>query len=1676
MSASTISDFVLAPMEVQAVVVNDQVLAGVPFINGTYNYENVPRFQTPAPTPFDDVGTPPKKGVHLLWEMPAALREGKRTGETIEFPLVPNRWLVLRYWPGQGTTDRQVKGWVLQSDYIGNDGSNSFLDPAAPTPMPTRLGKSMALADFTEPGNTQFLTSIGPGNVTFSTVRMNAQDVFSFCDELKDVALQPNQTVRLSYLIVGWFSDVTEDPLHGGADTAAWADKMAGLNWLTDPSPYAIAGASPPQKAFGIKGYGDLSSHFPAGARFTVAGSTDNDTAYVVAPGGPVWDATDGHLTIPVVSAMASAVADGYIVPPNAPDAWPTQTLVHGLLYNIGWQNFKLPPRANSEPREISANVKIAVGNSAIDALAAMIVEEARVAEGQGDAQAQADAAALEAFQANMLAELDKPGGQARLDQELRGKWFGPDDGGTLWQVVTNPDWVPTGSILEPNTAQEQWLAKINCYQQGLDRETRVLETMQYQLYALWWRTQSINVGSYTMPLRYQPAQWNTIQNQITATLPAEAAAVQAQIQNVAGWQKKVDDLCKAPPSYQSGDTTVSVQVPGAPLVLPAPPLLLKPVKMPRFHQPVDPVILISGLGATINLTNKTSSGEQALPCRLGSQFISALTINGTAVQAASLAPHVQTPSAPNLPAGVASASAVLAVESLLLDADNASLIARVSGLQAAAIAAAIRAGNAYTGLAPEPVSATQWQQAWVPVILDWSLTWYPTVSSSVIDAGNTPNWHFDREGWAFDGLDYNWTGGDVSQPAPGPGAESFPIASVNVAARSLTIAGVGNLAWRFPSAANGNASQLNVSGGTATYRVQNTSCDAAGNFTIIVDQPVTQSQAGQKITPRVLPGWAGGVSYKGRTFLTPKATFNFRSRLEQYLKSHGGRYPVSGADPASRSFIVESAADLTSFFDTGSTFYVAQSSVNNGTYTVATCSFNAAAKKFTVTAVQPVPGAAADGVLISEPLADAAHLIDIIGGARCTIVAIDSTSRSVTVATNVDLNHLFPVGGVFYIAETENSNGVYTVVSNAYDEAGATFTVVAQEAVPQSAPHGVALPQPQEWDILSQSLGGFTEQLLMRDLEPNQAATGIVPTGPAAGKSYNALVDAQDHTLPKLSLGDAIQPALGSAMPYYFPVRGGYFALRNLALVDRFGQKIDLLFANQNDQAANPFDAWKSFGPIRSRWVTPEADTRMSNASRLIKLPPRSALGGRLDFRWVSAPDTSNGSLPPDTDIDLLAGASPVAGWILPNHLDNGLLVYDADGTSLGELILSRTGTTPATTVRWFQVPMAENPIIDPINPATGIPNQYLRGFVAGLLSLDPAKVGDAFASFLQAVDETLWAVDPLGGRNDQNLSVLVGRPLALVRSRLKLVTDGPPIADQSTVYTVPYSVPVTAVDTGARSFTFSSTSSTFPNQAENGRFEPGAVVKVTGSPGNDGVYHITGTAFDGSRSFTIFVEEAVPSGTPGGTVVPRPPENGLTTVPFTLRLGRPDLFDDGLIGYYLGDDYSRLYNVHDLEDGVPTSYLCPIGKDGGNYLSIRCYAEATQGPPPDNPKPAADPDSIFVTMLVDPRGAVNATTGILPAEELTVPPEFYQDAIARLEIYFRTGPLLVDAEAIRMPRPAEQNGTWNWIQKNDPSNVPASWEADPITRSDDQASFPVQPLQLRDGWLKLTGADLKD
>ena len=104
-------DTLIVPVNVDALVVNQSVRQrdGQGFRRWRPNYNLLRHNKTPEPSPFtneqqwhstgtDD--TPYKKydGVYVRWELPEALRHGesRNDGGPTEFPLVPNRWLVVR--------------------------------------------------------------------------------------------------------------------------------------------------------------------------------------------------------------------------------------------------------------------------------------------------------------------------------------------------------------------------------------------------------------------------------------------------------------------------------------------------------------------------------------------------------------------------------------------------------------------------------------------------------------------------------------------------------------------------------------------------------------------------------------------------------------------------------------------------------------------------------------------------------------------------------------------------------------------------------------------------------------------------------------------------------------------------------------------------------------------------------------------------------------------------------------------------------------------------------------------------------------------------------------------------------------------------------------------------------------------------------------------------------------------------------------------------------------------------------------------------------------------------------------------------------------------------------------------------------------------------------------------
>ena len=698
----------LVPMAVQALLINDLVQndPNRPFARWTTDYLALNDCQDPIPAAFTESDAPPPVGVHLHWKLPSAFTHGQSASgsSAVTFPFIPNRWMVTRLATAPGGAP-QLAAWIVQSDYLGSDGSSDFADPHSSQPgsvVATMIGRNMAADQWSgEPGNPLFLKATGLADVTFTAYQPGLQDVLAFHDSAANLVEGSN----LTYWVCGWYSDPAHDLLASSTPQA--------LNW-------SVLGA-----------------------------------------------------------------------PPSVP----TVSVVHGMVHGLTWQNSSIPPLVDPD----ATGMKVGVGYTSVDALAAILDD----GQSGGDVEMN-----LQAFQYGLLEHLDDADGKVRIERKIRNAWFGSTPGGTLWKIVpvsqaqTTTDAVAPAIVTAPpplDSNQAPWLANLNTVQRNYDRELRKLKTMQWELFALWWKSQRIPIvirdenaeqeGYGIEPSAIQAM----IQQALDAAQPGSAlAAVTAQQALVQSYASQLPD-----PSSPDSIAAFSAQIPDNPAPAPGQPrpLALRPSALPPFEHPADPVVMVAGMTPPSNQVDESNG----LPCRSLDAAVTGVLVGSTPVtrSSGSLASAIVLPPVAALPSPVAAAVAAIAVEAFFADPANAGTIVQ-AGLGSSdqgtvsALATAMAAGTAQIATIANPLQAgfafAPWSQAWSPLFLQWEIIWSPTVESSPIDIltpppnavysppgrhnhGRKDNWAFAQEGWQFDGSDgvtargseyYQWTGGDI--------------------------------------------------------------------------------------------------------------------------------------------------------------------------------------------------------------------------------------------------------------------------------------------------------------------------------------------------------------------------------------------------------------------------------------------------------------------------------------------------------------------------------------------------------------------------------------------------------------------------------------------------------------------------------------------------------------------------------------------------------------------------------------------------------------------------------------------------------------------------------------------------------------------------------------------------
>lgn len=408
--------------------------------------------------------------------------------------------------------------------------------------------------------------------------------------------------------------------------------------------------------------------------------------------------------------------------------------------------------------------------------------------------------------------------------------------------------------------------------------------------------------------------------------------------------------------------------------------------------------------------------------------------------------------------------------------------------------------------------------------------------------------------------------------------------------------------------------------------------------------------------------------------------------------------------------------------------------------------------------------------------------------------------------------------------------------------------------------------------NVLSQALSGFNPALMQRAQElqipitipktwtetggSNIPLSQFWPTSFLFGQSSDWPISWNDAGINSNSF------ASGQSQSWFSPMRAGFLEMGTITLVDAFGRFVDL--PKPNPEVIS--DKMTSDQP------PPDAHHTY--------LAPRLVQPTRVNMDWLAAADSAgfeSFAEPGDA-----AAASPVCGWVWPNHLDNALMLYDADGRPLGSLRLR------VSTLHWFPVP---GETTDPTKAnrdemlawfETQRANPVFSAFVADFLYPEASSANSVkFGNMLRVLQKAQQFVVTPTMQQDQSLATLMGQPLVVTQASVSLRQKGLP-------------------DVGLNALTY-------PEWNASGlQFTVSASDYIPYDLGN----------FNQGDISALKVPVRI------GTALLKPAQGD--PIPY---------FDDGVAGYFLNGDWSTIFTPADVPDSAGiTSVFAP----GAHPLSL--------------------------------------------------------------------------------------------------------------------------------------------
>ncbi|QJB31515.1 hypothetical protein HF329_09435 [Chitinophaga oryzae] len=674
---------VIVPMELDVLLANTALMDRDQFRLWYYSYASMRNktWSDPEPPAFTDGHAMPGRGAYLHWTLPRSLRVGK-ADSTSDFPLIPNRWLIVRIYRDAGGQNVQ-QTWMLEADcpnpdndpnscyFIVNDTvknnwagsgdtnrSGAFLIPfdqgdnSDTQSYYLSIGRAFDLSGWKEayPEN-MFITALGPGNAEFCGYIGFNLGVLSFYDSLAGVP----DTTSLSYMVTGWYADPGSDILvtgNTGFTGAATADAvLTALNWQL---------------------------------------------------------------------AQGQSAGDSNI------------TLYSGMSFNLPWNATAEQPPANDELQKLrdSRHMSVCVANTGLEAFSTLVATQLENMQGYTDPGKTLEL--LRAFQFDLLPELNNVNGTQLVNERIQQAWFNAHFGGNRWKIVPSTENQQAAGY-QISAGDAAWLQQLNQDQQALDEALTQLLSLQWDLNAVWWKYHSLQRTLYNADQNWPKISADQLKPYLDPDDPKSTMGqVLAQLKVVNDLLPKVPQpqkgVANQQDALQQGIATFaqSKQISAG--------YVLKAVAQPRYWLPNNPNIIVSG----VSLDPLGDPGT-ALQVRLPSQLIQSFTIDNQQISASTLGNIIPSlTSAQPLPANVQD----IYTEFFLLDPANAAQIAQKTGLSPDDVYNAMNAHETTcytTGVLPA-FDLSEWQQQWSPLFMEWQMTHTPVPFAWQ----NTPNWTFD--------------------------------------------------------------------------------------------------------------------------------------------------------------------------------------------------------------------------------------------------------------------------------------------------------------------------------------------------------------------------------------------------------------------------------------------------------------------------------------------------------------------------------------------------------------------------------------------------------------------------------------------------------------------------------------------------------------------------------------------------------------------------------------------------------------------------------------------------------------------------------------------------------------------------------------------------------------------